>query len=232
MVLSDYGKGVLIPLFAKKYRLARAKGVPVVVDPKGTDWRKYKGSDHCHPQPERIVRRELNWAWMTIRPSNWRPSASSRLVALTGGLRTRSQDGMSLMVGCEPAVHLRLPGSVRDCSGAGRHLAADLGGVAGVGCIGGRKGHASPIAAGIWSSARSEPPWHTAMKSLQRCITAISGPARPKLPGSRRRSTLYRIGAKKAKGRIDQWLFRFAASRPRLPAGPSEIGRDLRSVVG
>ncbi|MBJ7415450.1 MAG: bifunctional heptose 7-phosphate kinase/heptose 1-phosphate adenyltransferase, partial [Niveispirillum sp.] len=45
LVLSDYGKGVLTPdLVAAMIELAHAAGVRVLVDPKGRDYRRYRGA--------------------------------------------------------------------------------------------------------------------------------------------------------------------------------------------
>lgn len=43
VILSDYGKGVLVPdLIGKVTRMARAQGIPCLVDPKGLDFSKYR----------------------------------------------------------------------------------------------------------------------------------------------------------------------------------------------
>ena len=42
MLLSDYGKGTLQDV-QKLIELGRSRGIPIIVDPKGTDFRKYKG---------------------------------------------------------------------------------------------------------------------------------------------------------------------------------------------
>ena len=45
VVLSDYGKGVITPDSAQGFiRTARKQGVPVIVDPKGRDYSRYKGA--------------------------------------------------------------------------------------------------------------------------------------------------------------------------------------------
>ena len=43
MILSDYGKGALNDV-PGMIRRARAAGIPVLVDPKGTDFEKYRGA--------------------------------------------------------------------------------------------------------------------------------------------------------------------------------------------
>lgn len=50
IVLSDYGKGVLSATFCRQIiALARKKGIPVLVDPKGRDFAKYSGAHLISP---------------------------------------------------------------------------------------------------------------------------------------------------------------------------------------
>lgn len=50
LILSDYGKGVLTPrVLAEAIRLGRERGVPVLVDPKGTDYTRYRGATLLTP---------------------------------------------------------------------------------------------------------------------------------------------------------------------------------------
>jgi D-beta-D-heptose 7-phosphate kinase/D-beta-D-heptose 1-phosphate adenosyltransferase len=50
VVVSDYAKGLLTPsLLAEIIRLAHEHSVEVVVDPKGTDYRRYRGADLITP---------------------------------------------------------------------------------------------------------------------------------------------------------------------------------------
>lgn len=47
-ILSDYGKGTLLQA-SSLVRLARARGIPVLVDPKGTDFGRYRGATALTP---------------------------------------------------------------------------------------------------------------------------------------------------------------------------------------
>ncbi len=50
LILSDYAKGALTPPFLMAaIRLAKAHGVPVVVDPKGSDYAPYAGATVITP---------------------------------------------------------------------------------------------------------------------------------------------------------------------------------------
>lgn len=55
IILSDYGKGVLTPTVAGGViSRATAAGIPVLVDPKGTDWSKYNGADFVTPNMKEL----------------------------------------------------------------------------------------------------------------------------------------------------------------------------------
>jgi D-beta-D-heptose 7-phosphate kinase / D-beta-D-heptose 1-phosphate adenosyltransferase len=57
IVLSDYGKGVLTPLVCQDViRTARTRGIPILVDPKGTDYRKYAGANGLSPNRNELAR--------------------------------------------------------------------------------------------------------------------------------------------------------------------------------
>ena len=60
MILSDYGKGGLTHI-VKMIRLARAAGKPVLVDPKGDDYSRYRGATLI--TPNRAEFREVAGSW-------------------------------------------------------------------------------------------------------------------------------------------------------------------------
>ncbi|KAF0140237.1 MAG: D-beta-D-heptose 7-phosphate kinase / D-beta-D-heptose 1-phosphate adenosyltransferase, partial [Rhodospirillaceae bacterium] len=127
MVLSDYGKGVLTGgVAAELIATARGRGRPVLVDPKGTDYGRYRGTTLLTPN-----RREL--AEATHLPAGSDAEvvvAARRLIetcAVEAVLVTRSQDGMTL-VSADGMVH-HLPAEARevfDVSGAGDTVVATL----------------------------------------------------------------------------------------------------------
>ena len=50
VILSDYGKGVVVPeVIERAIKLARARGIPVLVDPKGEDYSRYRGATLITP---------------------------------------------------------------------------------------------------------------------------------------------------------------------------------------
>jgi D-beta-D-heptose 7-phosphate kinase/D-beta-D-heptose 1-phosphate adenosyltransferase len=126
VIVSDYAKGALTDrVLDAVFATAKEAGVPVVVDPKRTDWRHYKGAAVITPN-----RRELHLA--TQAPCNTDAEcefAASIAIKATGAaiLLTRSEHGMSLFrEGCAP-VHLSAKArEVFDVSGAGDTVAASV----------------------------------------------------------------------------------------------------------
>lgn len=65
VILSDYGKGLLDERLCQYFiAYAKARHVPVFVDPKGSDWAKYRGADWICPN-------EKEWAAVVGNPSLW-----------------------------------------------------------------------------------------------------------------------------------------------------------------
>lgn len=124
VVLSDYGKGALTRIPAMVQAAGKA-GVPVLADPKGRDWEKYRGVDVLTPNLA-----ELN---AMVEPCPDLQSLVARGEAirselnLGGLLVTRSEHGMLLLRGgCEP---LALPARARevfDVTGAGDTVISTL----------------------------------------------------------------------------------------------------------
>ena len=127
VVLSDYGKGVLSDdVIGQVIAAARAQGRPVVVDPRGSDPKRYAGATVITPN-----RRELGeLAGLRIgTPEQIRDAA--RVVMAKGGIEavlvTLSQDGMALFTARGEEHHLRAEArEVYDVSGAGDTVVALL----------------------------------------------------------------------------------------------------------
>ncbi|MBX9635274.1 MAG: D-glycero-beta-D-manno-heptose-7-phosphate kinase [Magnetospirillum sp.] len=127
VVLSDYGKGVLSDgVLAELIARANAAGKPVIVDPKGTDFSKYRGATLLTPN-----RKELHEATGLPTDSDEAVVTAARLLIDTCGVHgvlvTRSQDGMSLITADGQIDHL--PAEARevfDVSGAGDTVIATL----------------------------------------------------------------------------------------------------------
>ncbi|THF63151.1 D-glycero-beta-D-manno-heptose-7-phosphate kinase [Pseudothauera nasutitermitis] len=130
VILSDYGKGTLAQA-GSLIRAARERGVPVVVDPKGTDFGRYCGATVITPNMgefEAVVGHCTDEA--TLRE---RGEALRAALDLEAVLVTRSERGMTLLArGQSP---LDLPTRARDVfdvTGAGDTVVAVLG--AGLAC--------------------------------------------------------------------------------------------------
>lgn len=127
ILLSDYLKGVLTPrVIDAVLAAARPGAVPVLVDPKGTDFSRYRGATILTPN-----RKEAEAAaGIAIRDSDSLGQAA-RLIMERAGLEhllvTRSEEGMSLFSRSGEAVHIpTVAREVFDVSGAGDTVLASL----------------------------------------------------------------------------------------------------------
>jgi len=149
LVLSDYGKGVLTPEVVEALiAIGRAAGVPVVVDPKGIDYSRYRGADIVTPN-----RRELAEATrMPVGGDEEIVAAARWLIAQSGVERvlvTRSQEGMTL-VAADGHEHLLAEArEVFDVSGAGDTVVAALAAGLGAGMEVADAARLANVAAGI-----------------------------------------------------------------------------------
>lgn len=125
VILSDYGKGTLSEV-AALIAAARAQQRVVLVDPKGTDWTRYRGASLLTPnlsEFEAIVGSCRDEADLVARGERLR--IELQLDAL---LITRSEHGMTLIQA--DAAPLHLPAAARevfDVTGAGDTVIATLG---------------------------------------------------------------------------------------------------------
>ena len=128
ILISDYAKGVLTPkVLSGIITLARRMKVPVAVDPKGSDFSKYRGASILTPN-----RREAEIAsGVTIVDDKSLAEAARILlrdVDLNALLITRSEKGMSLFVREGEEFHIpTVAREVYDVTGAGDTVLAVLG---------------------------------------------------------------------------------------------------------
>ncbi|MCR5030751.1 MAG: D-glycero-beta-D-manno-heptose-7-phosphate kinase [Selenomonadaceae bacterium] len=120
LVLSDYGKGIVTPqLCAQLIEAAHRRGIPVVVDPKGGDWEKYRGADYITPNLK-----ELNTVQVApVKNADEDVERAARYAMNRFGIHamvaTRSECGLSLVTETT-AVHIPTKAQeVFDVSGAG-----------------------------------------------------------------------------------------------------------------
>ncbi|MDR0805246.1 MAG: bifunctional D-glycero-beta-D-manno-heptose-7-phosphate kinase/D-glycero-beta-D-manno-heptose 1-phosphate adenylyltransferase HldE [Enterobacteriaceae bacterium] len=117
MVLSDYGKGALASV-QSLIQAGRSAGVPVLIDPKGTDFERYRGATlltpnlsefeavvgHCNSEEELVAR----------------GMALIERIELSALLVTRSENGMTLLQPNKDPFHMPTQAQeVYDVTGAG-----------------------------------------------------------------------------------------------------------------
>ncbi|MDX9689229.1 MAG: D-glycero-beta-D-manno-heptose-7-phosphate kinase [Proteobacteria bacterium] len=127
VVLSDYAKGVLTnKVISEIIRLAKSKNKPVIIDPKGRDFSRYRGAYMLTPN-----RKELSEATgHLIKTIQEAESAARYLIEayeLNGILAKLSGDGVCLVMKDFPAQHFKANArEVYDVSGAGDTVVATM----------------------------------------------------------------------------------------------------------
>lgn len=127
IVLSDYNKGVLTPaVISSAISAADAAGIPVLVDPKGTDFTRYSGATLLTPN-----RKEAEAASGIPISDAASLARAADVIMGAAGLKhlliTRSEEGMSLFSkGGEPVHIPTVAREVFDVSGAGDTVLAAL----------------------------------------------------------------------------------------------------------
>jgi rfaE bifunctional protein kinase chain/domain len=128
VVVSDYDKGAVTPrLTSGVLRLARRRGVPVLVDPKLRHFRSYRGARVVTPNQGEAEQA----TGIRIRSEADLQAAGARILALLGceaALVTRGELGMSLFAAGRRPVHIPTAArEVFDVTGAGDTVIAALG---------------------------------------------------------------------------------------------------------
>ena len=127
ILLSDYLKGVLTPkVISTAITAARKAGIPVLIDPKGTDFARYNGATILTPN-----RKEAEAAsGIAIGDTDSLVRAAGVIMERVGLeylLITRSEEGMSLFSKAFDPVHIpTVAREVFDVSGAGDTVLATL----------------------------------------------------------------------------------------------------------
>ncbi|MDD2541671.1 MAG: PfkB family carbohydrate kinase, partial [Desulfuromonadaceae bacterium] len=106
IVLSDYNKGVVTPaIIASVISAATASNIPVLVDPKGTDYARYGGATLLTPN-----RKEAEAASGIPITDNASLAQAAELIMNEAGLShllvTRSEEGMSLFSREKGVIHI------------------------------------------------------------------------------------------------------------------------------
>ena len=131
IILSDYGKGGLAHI-ATMIRLAREAGKPVLVDPKGEDYARYKGASLM--TPNRAELRQVVGRWASEDDLALRAQKLRSELGLDALLVTRSEEGMTLFRAAGTSHEPALAREVFDVSGAGDTVIATLAVMMASGC--------------------------------------------------------------------------------------------------
>ncbi len=128
VIISDYGKGVCTPQICRALiDAAKARGVPVLVDPKTTDWSRYQGATLVTPNFKElceVLGRTLPNDDSAVETHT--PGLIERF-GLEGMLVTRSEQGMTLVKDGAP-LHIGTEArDVFDVTGAGDTVIGTLG---------------------------------------------------------------------------------------------------------
>lgn len=123
VLLSDYAKGGLTHV-QPMIEAARAAGKPVLVDPKGSDYERYRGATLLTPNRAELT--QVVGQWQTEAELIARAQKLRTELNLDALLLTRSEEGMTLFTS-EGALHVSAQArEVYDVSGAGDTVIATL----------------------------------------------------------------------------------------------------------
>ncbi|WP_321948477.1 D-glycero-beta-D-manno-heptose-7-phosphate kinase [Paraburkholderia sp. J10-1] len=116
ILLSDYAKGGLTHV-SSMIATARRLGKPVLIDPKGADWQRYRGANLITPNRSEL--REVIGAWSSESDLTSRVAQLRKSLDIDGLLLTRSEEGMTLFTDHDPVHVPTAAREVFDVSGAG-----------------------------------------------------------------------------------------------------------------
>lgn len=126
VVLSDYGKGFLTQDVTRAFiDSSKEHNLPVVVDPKGPDYSRYRGASYITPN----VREASLASGVTIRDRESLVKAARILIDQTGAtgiVVTRGKDGSTLVTNRKAKDFAVRPVEIIDVTGAGDTVVAAL----------------------------------------------------------------------------------------------------------
>ncbi|MCC7082338.1 MAG: D-glycero-beta-D-manno-heptose-7-phosphate kinase [Burkholderiales bacterium] len=124
VILSDYAKGTLVHV-ERMIQHARELGKPVLIDPKGEDYTRYRGATALTPNKTEF--RAIVGGWKSEKEFHAKAQRLRQHLRLDALLVTRSEEGMTLF---SRSGVLHVPAQARevyDVSGAGDTVIATLG---------------------------------------------------------------------------------------------------------
>ena len=123
VLFSDYGKGGLAHI-PRMIELARAAGKPVLVDPKGSDYRRYAGASVVTPNRAELA--QVVGTWRDERELAAMVAALRADIGVEAVLLTRSEEGMTLFADGQTVHEPARAREVFDVTGAGDTVIATL----------------------------------------------------------------------------------------------------------
>ncbi|HXZ09888.1 MAG TPA: D-glycero-beta-D-manno-heptose-7-phosphate kinase [Paraburkholderia sp.] len=123
ILMSDYAKGGLTHV-TQMIAKAQAAGKPVLVDPKGDDWARYRGATLI--TPNRAELREVVGQWKSEADLHERVAKLRESLEFEALLLTRSEEGMTLFSDDGVLHASAVAREVYDVSGAGDTVIATL----------------------------------------------------------------------------------------------------------
>lgn len=124
VILSDYGKGGL-EYIQEMIRQCRSQRIPVLVDPKGEDYSRYKGASLI--TPNRAELRQVIGPWANESEMIQKTEELRQQLELEAVLITRSEEGMTLIQENQITHDPARAQEVFDVSGAGDTVIAVMG---------------------------------------------------------------------------------------------------------
>ena len=117
IIMSDYGKGS-IQSIGSMIKLAKTMMIPVVVDPKGVDFSRYKGATIITPNEFEFL--SAVGPWSSDQDMERKANALIHDIEIDGLLITRGEVGMTMFSKNNPSIHQEAKSvEVYDVSGAG-----------------------------------------------------------------------------------------------------------------
>ncbi|MEN6414732.1 MAG: D-glycero-beta-D-manno-heptose-7-phosphate kinase [Veillonellales bacterium] len=128
VILSDYGKGICTSRVCQAIISKCAEyHIPVIIDPKGSNWHKYTGASFITPNIKELNEVSKNEVTNEDEPVKQAAQTIRRKFRIKNMMVTRSEKGLSL-VGAKRCVHIpTLAQEVFDVSGAGDTVIAVMG---------------------------------------------------------------------------------------------------------
>lgn len=124
IILSDYGKGALTHI-SEMIKIAKNANLPIFIDPKGSDYQKYKNADLITPNRQELA--QVVGTWFDENDLITRAENLRKDLNLKALLVTRSEEGMTLITENNVVINQAAQArEVYDVSGAGDTVIATL----------------------------------------------------------------------------------------------------------